>query len=86
MRVYKVGEGRPHIVDMIKNGEIRLIVNTTEGRKAIADSGEIRRAALQYKVTYATTAAGAWAMCQAMSCHDAFDVHCLQQLHEEIEA
>ncbi len=86
VRVYKVGEGRPHIVDMIKNGEIRLIVNTTEGRKAIADSGEIRRAALQYKVTYATTAAGAWAMCQAMSCHDAFDVHCLQQLHEEIEA
>ncbi len=86
MRVYKVGEGRPHIVDMIKNGEIRLIVNTTEGRKAIADSGEIRRAALQYKVTYTTTVAGARAMCQAMSCQDAFAVHCLQQLHEEIEA
>ncbi len=84
-RVHKVGEGRPHIVDMIKNGEVRLIVNTTEGRKAIADSGEIRRAALQYKVTYTTTAAGARAMCQAMACGDDFDVYCLQSMHEEIE-
>ncbi len=80
--VYKVGEGRPHIVDMIKNGEINLIINTTEGRKAIADSGEIRRAALQNKVTYTTTAAGAWAMCQAMGCAGAFDVNSLQKLHE----
>ncbi len=80
--VYKVGEGRPHIVDMIKNGDINLIVNTTEGRKAIADSGEIRRAALQNKVTYTTTAAGAWAMCQAMACAGAFDVNSLQKLHE----
>jgi len=80
--VYKVGEGRPHIVDMIKNGDIHLIVNTTEGRKAIADSGAIRRAALQHKVTYTTTAAGARAMCMALTYEDDFEVKSLQDLHK----
>ncbi|MBI1194602.1 MAG: carbamoyl-phosphate synthase large subunit [Gammaproteobacteria bacterium] len=80
--VFKVGEGRPHIVDMIKNGDIQLIINTTEGRKAIADSGAIRRAALQHKVTYTTTAAGARAMCMAMTCEDDFEVKSLQDLHK----
>ncbi len=80
--VYKVGEGRPHIVDMIKNGDIHLIINTTEGRKAIADSGAIRRAALQHKVTYTTTAAGARAMCMAMACEDDIEVNSLQDLHK----
>lgn len=65
--VNKVKEGRPHIVDMIKNNEISLIINTTEGKKAIEDSSAIRRAALQDKVTYATTMTGAQAMCEAIS-------------------
>jgi carbamoyl-phosphate synthase large subunit len=64
--VNKVKEGRPHIVDMIKNNEISLIINTTEGKKAIEDSSAIRRAALQDKVTYATTMTGAEAMCEAI--------------------
>jgi len=64
--VKKVYEGRPHIVDMIKNDEITLIVNTTEGKKAIEDSSTIRRQALQHKVTYETTIAAADALCEAM--------------------
>jgi len=65
--VNKVKEGRPHIVDMIKNDEISLILNTTEGKKSIEESSEIRRAALQHKVTYATTITGASAMAEAIS-------------------
>jgi len=68
-RVNKVKEGRPHIVDKVKNDEIALIVNTTEGAKAIADSFEIRRSALQHKVCYSTTIAGAEAICQALRYH-----------------
>ena len=64
--VNKVLEGRPHIVDKIKNGELSFIVNTTEGSKAIADSFEIRRSALQNKVCYTTTIAGGEALCLAM--------------------
>ncbi|MGO2055951.1 MAG: ATP-grasp domain-containing protein, partial [Halomonadaceae bacterium] len=57
-RVNKVYEGRPHIVDLLKNDEIAYIVNTTEGRQAINDSSVIRRTALARKVPYATTLAG----------------------------
>ena len=57
-RVNKVREGRPHIVDMIKNDEISLIVNTTEGKQAIRESHSIRREAVQRRVTYYTTLAG----------------------------
>src|SRR5574344_1911818 len=57
-RVNKVTEGRPHIVDMIKNQEISLIINTTEGRQSIADSFSIRRNALQHKICITTTIAG----------------------------
>jgi carbamoyl-phosphate synthase large subunit len=64
--VNKVTEGRPHIVDMIKNDEIDFIVNTTSGRQAIADSYTIRRTALQHKVTYVTTVAGAHAVILAL--------------------
>ncbi|MFV1982114.1 MAG: carbamoyl-phosphate synthase large subunit [Thiohalomonadales bacterium] len=64
--VNKVLEGRPHIVDMIKNKEINFIVNTTEGRQAIADSATIRSKALQHKVTYTTTLAGGDAFCVAI--------------------
>ena len=57
--VNKVADGRPHVVDLIKNGEITYIVNTTEGKQAIADSFSIRREALQHRVTYSTTISGA---------------------------
>jgi len=85
-KVNKVAEGRPHIVDMIKNDQVNLIVNTTEGRQAIADSSTIRREALQHKVTYTTTIAGASAMCDAMAHEDEGEVNRLQTLHEELNA
>ncbi|QYZ66916.1 MAG: carbamoyl phosphate synthase large subunit [Gammaproteobacteria bacterium (ex Lamellibrachia satsuma)] len=82
IQVNKVKEGRPHIVDMIKNNEISfVVVNTAEGAKAIADSAEIRRAALQYKVNYTTTISGAEATCLALKQLDAVGVNCLQDLH-----
>ena len=82
--VYKVGEGRPHIVDMIKNDEINMVINTTEGKKAIADSFAIRRAALQHKVTYTTTMTGAKATCLALENLGTNEVSCLQELHGEL--
>jgi carbamoyl-phosphate synthase large subunit len=82
--VNKVAEGRPHIVDMIKNDEISLIVNTTEGRQAIADSYLIRRQALQHKVTHATTLAGGRAMCLAIKHAGEYGVNRLQDLHKEL--
>ena len=84
--VNKVIEGRPHIVDMIKNDEIELIVNTTEGRQAIADSYTIRREALQHKVAYTTTTAGARATCLVLKHNVAYDVYRLQDLHKELSA
>jgi len=83
-RVNKVAEGQPHIVDMIKNDEINLIVNTTEGRQSVADSREIRRAALQHQVNYTTTMAAARATCQALNSKDNDSVNCLQSLHGEL--
>ncbi len=80
--VNKVTEGRPHIVDMIKSDQIDLIINTTEGTQAISDSFTIRREALQHKVCYTTTMAGAGALCQAMN-HKQDDVYRLQDLHSE---
>ncbi|SDY37070.1 carbamoyl-phosphate synthase large subunit [Allochromatium warmingii] len=79
--VNKVAEGRPHIVDMIKNNEASFIVNTTEGAKAIADSAAIRRAALQHKVPYTTTIAGAEATCMALKQLDILSVNRLQDLN-----
>ena len=83
-RVNKVMEGRPHIVDMVKKGEIQLIVNTVEGRKATADSATIRRSALQRKVYYTTTLAGAEAVCSALTFGRELNVHRLQDLHKEV--
>jgi carbamoyl-phosphate synthase large subunit len=80
--IFKVNEGRPNTVDMIKNGEIQLIVNTTEGVKAVADSFTMRREALQRKVTYYTTMAGARAACFALGELSAGSVNCLQDLHK----
>ncbi|MGR9100199.1 MAG: carbamoyl-phosphate synthase large subunit [Gammaproteobacteria bacterium] len=83
--VYKVNEGRPNTVDMIKNDQIQLIINTTEGTKAITDSFTMRREALQHKVTYYTTMAGARAACYALGELDAGDVNCLQDLHNSLD-
>jgi len=79
--VNKVAEGRPHIVDMIKNHEVNFIVNTTEGAQALIDSAEIRRTALQYKVSYTTTISGAEATCLALKQPDAVGVSRLQELY-----
>jgi carbamoyl-phosphate synthase large subunit len=84
--VHKVGEGRPHVVDLIKNDQIALIVNTTEGKQAIADSFSIRREALMHKVSYTTTLAAARATCQALRELDNGSVNCLQDLHRELLA
>ncbi|MES9905610.1 MAG: carbamoyl-phosphate synthase large subunit [Sedimenticola sp.] len=80
-RVNKVAEGRPHIVDMIKNDEFSLIINTTEGKKAIADSAAIRHAALRHKVTYTTTMSGGEAFSLALKQADTTQVNRLQDLH-----
>jgi carbamoyl-phosphate synthase large subunit len=79
--INKVTEGRPHIVDMIKNGKIQLIINTTEGRQAIADSSTIRRSALQHKVYYNTTLAGGEASSMALQMKSDTVVRRLQTLH-----
>ena len=84
--INKVREGRPHVVDIIKNNEVSLIVNTTEGKQAIRESHSIRRAALQQKVTYYTTIAAAKATCLAIDHIDSADVNKLQQLHKEFAA
>ena len=80
-RVNKVAEGRPHIIDMIKNDGFDLIINTTEGKKAIEDSAEIRRRALQHKVSYSTTMSGGEAICLALRQADTASVNRLQDLH-----
>jgi carbamoyl-phosphate synthase large subunit len=85
-RINKVLEGRPHIVDLIKNDEIVYIVNTTEGKQAIADSFSIRREALQRRVTYSTTVAGARALVHSLDFRSDGDVHSLQELHLELNA
>ncbi len=79
--VHKVKEGRPHIVDMIKNDEFSLIINTTEGKQAIIDSASIRRSALQHKVSYTTTMSGADAAVMALQQPDELNVNSLRELH-----
>ncbi|HEX7047144.1 MAG TPA: carbamoyl-phosphate synthase large subunit [Gammaproteobacteria bacterium] len=85
-RINKVREGRPHVVDIIKNDEVSLIVNTTEGKQAILESYSIRREALHHKVTYYTTIAAAKATTIAMDHIDSADVNKLQDLHKEFVA
>ena len=77
-RIKKVLEGRPHIVDAIKNREVQLVFNTTEGKQSIADSFEIRRSALMGKIPYFTTAAGALAAARAVSVQGDLEVRPLQ--------
>ena len=83
-RANKVREGRPHIVDMIKNGEIDLIVNTTEGKQAIVESLSIRAEAVRRNVTYYTTLGAAIATCHAIEHLDNSDVNRLQDLHNGV--
>jgi len=83
-KINKVSEGRPHIVDMIKNEEIDLIVNTTEGKQAIRESRSIRAEAVHRKVTYYTTVAAGRATIQALDHIHEGEVNRLQDLHEEI--
>ena len=82
--VNKVIEGRPHVVDMLKNKQIDFIINTTEGKQAIADSFTIRRTALQQKVCYTTTMAGGRASIEAVRHGSDVSVHRLQDLHLSI--
>lgn len=84
--INKVTEGRPHIVDAIKNGDIAYIINTTEGRSAIADSFSIRREALQQGVTYSTTIAGANALVNSLEYRGTGPVWSLQELHKELQS
>ncbi|WP_242107627.1 carbamoyl-phosphate synthase large subunit [Luteimonas aquatica] len=84
-QINKVTEGRPHVVDLIKNGEIAYIVNTTEGKQAIADSFSIRREALQQRVTYSTTIAGAKALLHSLQYRGSGPVWALQELHQTLK-
>ncbi len=79
-KINKVLEGRPHIVDAIKNGEVQLVFNTTEGATALADSRSLRRAALLHKVPYYTTLSGAVAAAQGIKAYlgGDFEVRALQ--------
>ncbi|MBM38345.1 MAG: carbamoyl phosphate synthase large subunit [Woeseia sp.] len=83
-RANKVREGRPHIVDMIKNNEIDLIINTTDGKQAIIESLSIRSEAVRHGITYYTTLGAALATCRAIGHLDNSDVNRLQDLHNEV--
>ena len=83
--VKKVAEGRPHIVDLMKNKEVNLIVNTTEGRQSILDSASIRRTALEEKIYCTTTIEGAKAVCAVVRNKDSWGVERLQDLHGRLE-
>ncbi|MDO8278979.1 MAG: carbamoyl phosphate synthase large subunit, partial [Burkholderiaceae bacterium] len=85
--VNKVTEGRPHVVDMIKNDEIALVINTVEERRnAIADSRQIRTSALLARVTTFTTISGAEAAVEGMKYLDQLDVYSVQELHAQLAA
>jgi carbamoyl-phosphate synthase large subunit len=83
-RVNKVREGRPDIVDMIKNGRIDLVINTTSDKKAISESYSIRRTALTFDIPYTTTLAGAKATALAIKAmkEEKLEVKTLQEYHE----
>ena len=83
--VYKVAEGRPHVVDMIKNNEIAMVINTVEERRnAIADSRQIRTSSLMARVTTVTTMAGAEAAVEGMRHMDSLGVYSVQELHAQL--
>jgi len=84
-KVNKVREGRPHVVDMIKNGEIDLVINTTSNKKAVSESYSIRRTALTLNVPYTTTIAGGRATALAIKAmkEGTLEVKTLQEYHDK---
>ena len=82
--IKKVAEGRPHVVDAMKNGDVNLIVNTTEGRQSILDSASIRRTALEEKIYCTTTLEGGRAVCAVLRNKELWSVERLQDLHAKI--
>ncbi len=83
-RVNKVREGRPHVVDMIKNGQVDLVINTTSSKKAVSESYSIRRAALTFNIPYTTTLAGARATALAIKAiiEGELEVKAIQEYHK----
>ena len=83
--VFKLKEGRPHVVDRIKNGEVQLVINTSLGKKTSSDAYEIRRTTLIYNIPYTTTIAGAKALAEAVAELQSgdWDVKTLQEYHRE---
>ena len=81
--VHKVSEGRPHIVDRIKNGDVAIVINTSVGRRPTRDAYFIRRSALTCNILYSTTIAGAGALCEAVTAvrQGDWDVKPLQAYH-----
>jgi len=86
--VNKVKEGRPHIVDLMTNGEVHLVINTPIGKRSLADSYSIRRTALVLNIPYCTTMPGAFAAVRGIreSCADALEVCSLQEYHQQLRA
>ena len=82
-RINKMQQGQPHVVDEIKNDAVSLIINTTDGRQAIADSYQIRQQALRRKVAYTTTLSGATAICAALMHSVDGEVYRLDEIHQE---
>ena len=79
--IFKVAEGRPHVVDAMKNGEVDLVINTTEGKLAISDSYQIRRTALMEKIPYYTTMAAAKVVVKALKTLKAGNLEVLSIQH-----
>ena len=82
--VNKVVEGRPHIVDLMKNGDIDIVVNSTEGRQSIIDSASIRRTALDEKIYCTTTMEGGRAVCAVLRNKQEWSINSIQELHVNI--
>ena len=86
-RSYKVTEGRPHVVDMLKNNDIVMVINTVEERRnAIADSRAIRTSSLLARVTTFTTIAGAEAAVEGMRAMENLEVISVQEMHAQLQA
>jgi carbamoyl-phosphate synthase large subunit len=83
--INKVAEGRPHVVDLIKNNEISLLINTTEGKESILDSSSIRRTALDNKIPCTTTLQGGLAICEVLEKRLDWSVQNIQDIHKSIE-
>ena len=85
--ILKVSEGRPHVIDRIKNGDIQVVINTSVGRRSTLDAYHIRRGALVYNVLYTTTISGARALCDALMAlnKEKWEVHPLQDYHAGIK-